>query len=80
MPAAARPSERQPDSRTRAQRLLTCFRYQSEAERRAVRTTDAVERHFLEASDAPQDKTSMDRILFGSLLPRHAPFVQFRLL
>ena len=51
--------------------LLTCFRYKSEAARRAVRTTNAVERRFREVRRRTrpmgtfQDKTSMDRILFA---------------
>jgi putative transposase len=51
--------------------LLTCFRYRSEADRRAVRTTNAVERRFREVRRRTrpmgtfQDKTSMDRILFA---------------
>ena len=51
--------------------LLTCFRYRSEAKRRAVRTTNAVERRFREVRQRTrpmgtfQDKTSMDRILFA---------------
>jgi transposase-like protein len=51
--------------------LLTCFRYKSDAERRAVRTTNAVERRFREVRRRTrpmgtfQDKTSMDRILFA---------------
>jgi putative transposase len=51
--------------------LLTCFRYKAEAERRAVRTTNAVERRFREVRRRTrpmgtfQDKTSMDRILFS---------------
>ena len=51
--------------------LLTCYRYKSEAERRAVRTTNAVERRFREVRRRTrpmgtfQDKTSMDRILFA---------------
>jgi len=51
--------------------LLTCFRYKTEAERRAVRTTNAVERRFREVRRRTrpmgtfQDKTSMDRILFA---------------
>ena len=51
--------------------LLTCFRYKFEAERRAVRTTNAVERRFREVRRRTrpmgtfQDKTSMDRILFA---------------
>jgi putative transposase len=51
--------------------LLTCFRYKAEAQRRAVRTTNAVERRFREVRRRTrpmgtfQDKTSMDRILFA---------------
>lgn len=51
--------------------LLTCFRYKSEARRRAVRTTNAVERRFREVRRRTrpmgtfQDRTSMDRILFA---------------
>jgi putative transposase len=51
--------------------LLTCFRYRSEAKRRAVRTTNAVERRFREVRRRTrpmgtfQDRTSMDRILFA---------------
>lgn len=51
--------------------LLTCFRYKTEAQRRAVRTTNAVERRFREVRRRTrpmgtfQDKTSMDRILFA---------------
>jgi putative transposase len=51
--------------------LLTCFRYKTESERRAVRTTNAVERRFREVRRRTrpmgtfQDKTSMDRILFA---------------
>jgi putative transposase len=51
--------------------LLTCFHYKSEAQRRAVRTTNAVERRFREVRRRTrpmgtfQDKTSMDRILFA---------------
>jgi transposase-like protein len=51
--------------------LLTCYRYKSEAQRRAVRTTNAVERRFREVRRRTrpmgtfQDKTSMDRILFA---------------
>lgn len=51
--------------------LLTCFRYKSEAERRALRTTNAIERRFREVRRRTrpmgtfQDKTSMDRILFA---------------
>jgi len=51
--------------------LLTCFRYKSAAERRALRTTNAIERRFREVRRRTrpmgtfQDKTSMDRILFA---------------
>jgi len=51
--------------------LLTCFHYKTEAARRAVRTTNAVERRFREVRRRTrpmgtfQDKTSMDRILFA---------------
>jgi putative transposase len=51
--------------------LLTCFRYKSETNRRAVRTTNAVERRFREVRRRTrpmgtfQDRTSMDRILFA---------------
>jgi transposase-like protein len=51
--------------------LLTCFRYKTLAERRAVRTTNAIERRFREVRRRTrpmgvfQDKTSMDRVLFA---------------
>lgn len=51
--------------------LLTCFRYRSADQRRAVRTTNAIERRFREVRRRTrpmgtfQDKTSMDRILFA---------------
>lgn len=51
--------------------LLTCFRYKAEDQRRAVRTTNAVERRFREVRRRTrpmgtfQDKTSIDRILFA---------------
>jgi len=51
--------------------LLTCFRYKTEAQRRAVRTTNAIERRFREVRRRTrpmgtfQDRTSMDRILFA---------------
>jgi putative transposase len=51
--------------------LLTCFRYKSETNRRAVRTTNAIERRFREVRRRTrpmgtfQDRTSMDRILFA---------------
>jgi transposase-like protein len=51
--------------------LLTCWRYATLAERKAVRTTNAIERRFREVRRRTrpmgtfQDKTSMDRILFA---------------
>lgn len=51
--------------------LLTCFRYKSPDQRRAVRTTNAIERRFREVRRRTrpmgtfQDRTSMDRILFA---------------
>ena len=51
--------------------LLTCFRYRSPDQRKAVRTTNAIERRFREVKRRTrpmgtfQDKTSMDRILFA---------------
>ena len=50
--------------------LLTCWRYGTLAERKAVRTTNAIERRFREVRRTRpmgtfQDKTSMDRILFA---------------
>ena len=51
--------------------LLTCFRYKAFAERKAVRTTNAIERRFREVRRRTrpmgvfQDRTSMDRILFA---------------
>jgi putative transposase len=51
--------------------LLTCFRYPSLEQRKAVRTTNAIERRFREVRRRTrpmgtfQDKTSMDRILFA---------------
>jgi hypothetical protein len=51
--------------------LLTCFRYKTVAERRAVRTTNGIERRFCEVRRRTrpmgvfQDRTSMDRILFA---------------
>jgi len=53
--------------------LLTCFRYKTPAERKAVRTTNAIERRFREVRRRTrpmgtfQDRTSMDRILFAVL-------------
>jgi putative transposase len=54
--------------------LLTCFRYATLEERRAVRTTNAIERRFREIRRRTrpmgtfQDRTSMDRILFAVFL------------
>ena len=51
--------------------LLTCFRYKSADKRKAVRTTNAIERRFREVRRRTrpmgtfQDRTSMDRILFA---------------
>jgi transposase-like protein len=51
--------------------LLTCFRCPTLEERKAVRTTNAIERRFREVRRRTrpmgtfQDKTSMDRILFA---------------
>ncbi len=51
--------------------LLTCFRYKTLAERKAVRTTNAIERRFREVRRRTrpmgtfQGRTSMDRILFA---------------
>ncbi len=51
--------------------LLTCFRYKTLEERKAVRTTNAIERRFHEVRRRTrpmgvfQDRTSMDRILFA---------------
>ena len=51
--------------------LLTCFRHKTPAERKAVRTTNAIERRFREVRRRTrpmgvfQDRTSMDRILFA---------------
>jgi putative transposase len=57
--------------RTDLDNLLACFRYPTLAERKAVRTTNAIERRFREVRRRTrpmgtfQDKTSMDRILFA---------------
>lgn len=57
--------------RTDLEDLLTCFRYPTLEERKAVRTTNAIERRFREVRRRTrpmgtfQDKTSMDRILFA---------------
>ena len=51
--------------------LLTCFRYAALAERKAVRTTNPIERRFREVRRRTrpmgtfQDRTSMERILFA---------------
>lgn len=51
--------------------LLTCFRYRTLADRKTVRTTNAIERRFREVRRRTrpmgvfQDKTSIDRILFA---------------
>jgi transposase-like protein len=51
--------------------LLTCFRYTTVKERKAVRTTNAIELRFREVRRRTrpmgvfQDRTSMDRILFA---------------
>jgi transposase-like protein len=51
--------------------LLACFRYKTIAERRAVRTTNAIERRFREVRRRTRpmgvfsDRTSMHRILFA---------------
>jgi putative transposase len=51
--------------------LLTCFRHPTLEERKAVRTTNAIERRFREVRRRTrpmgtfQDKTSMERILFA---------------
>jgi transposase-like protein len=51
--------------------LLTCFRYPTLDERKAVRTTNAIERRFREVRRRTrpmgtfQDRTSMERILFA---------------
>jgi len=51
--------------------LLTCFRYKTAEQRKAVRTTNAIERRFREVRRRTrpmgvfQDRTSMDRILFA---------------
>ena len=51
--------------------LLTCFRYKTLAQRKALRTTNAIERRFREVRRRTRpmgvfkDRTSMDRILFA---------------
>ena len=51
--------------------LMTCWRYKTIEERKAVRTTNAIERRFREVRRRTrpmgvfQDRTSMDRILFA---------------
>lgn len=57
--------------RTDLDDLLTCFRYPALKKRKAVRTTNAIERRFREVRRRTrpigvfQDRTSMDRILFA---------------
>lgn len=52
--------------------LLTCFQYNTLDQRKAVRTTNAIERRFREVRRRTrpmgvfQDRTSMDRILFAA--------------
>ena len=54
--------------------LLTCFRSPTLAERKAGRTTNAIERRFREVRRRTrpigtfQDRTSMDRILFAGCM------------
>ena len=54
--------------------LLNCFRYPTLAERKTVRTTNAIERRFREVRRRTrpmgtfQDRTSMDRILFAVVM------------
>jgi transposase-like protein len=51
--------------------LLTCFRYKTLDERKAIRTTNAIERRFVEVRRRTRpmgvfsDRTSMERILFA---------------
>jgi transposase-like protein len=51
--------------------LLTCWRYKSQALRKKVRTTNAIERRFREVRRRTRpigvfsDRTSMDRVLFA---------------
>ena len=58
--------------------LLTCWRYKSRAQRKAVRTTNAIERRFREVRRRTRpmgvfsDRTSMDRILFAVDYPYEA--------
>ena len=57
--------------RTDLDDLLTCFRYPTLDKRKAVRTTNAIERRFREVRRRTrpmgvfQDRTSMERILFA---------------
>ncbi len=57
--------------------LLTCFRYPTVAERKVVRTTNAIERRFREVRRRTrpmgtfQDNTSMDRILFAVFIHKN---------
>lgn len=54
--------------------LLTCFRYTTPAARKAVRTTNAIERRFREVRRRTRpmgtfsDRTSMERILLAVFL------------
>jgi transposase-like protein len=64
-------SEACADLRLDLDELITCFRYKTLAERKAVRTTNTIERRFREVRRRTrpmgifQDRTSMDRILFA---------------
>jgi transposase-like protein len=57
--------------RTDLDELLPCFRYPTVAQRKTVRTTNAIERRFREIRRRTrpmgtlQDRTSIDRILFA---------------
>ena len=59
--------------------LLTCFRYATLAERKQIRTTNAIERRFREVRPRTrpmgtfQDRTSMDRILFAVFSHENKP-------
>ena len=73
MPPTSRRPARPPAAGVRddLDELLTCFRYKTQDQRRAVRTTNAIERRFREVRRRTrpmgtfQDRTSMDRILFA---------------
>ena len=67
--------------------LLTCFRYNTLAERKQVRTTNAIERRYQEVRRRTrpmgtfQDRTSMDRILFGVFnTSRQVPGIRYPML